>query len=262
MASALIEAERFGTADAIMLVHSFSPTGSWWDQFAAFANAVDATPALGSIVGAEVPGDVRLHLGWVSGTPVPATAARIGHRFDRAVAFARDLHAGQHRKGTDTPYLAHLLAVASLVLEDGGSEDEAIAGLLHDAVEDQGGDPTLRRIEQQFGRTVAKIVEACSDTDVTPKPPWRARKEAYVAHLATADRSTIRVSLADKLHNARAILADLHAVGDDVWTRFNADRQAIIWYYDALAAAFEDRNAGPMAAELRRTVDAIRRSAG
>jgi (p)ppGpp synthase/HD superfamily hydrolase len=93
-------------------------------------------------------------------------------------------------------------------------------------------------------------------------PPWQARKEAYVAHLATADRSTIRVSLADKLHNARAILADLHTVGDDVWARFNADRQASIWYYDALASTFEERNAGPMAAELRRTVDAIRRSAG
>jgi (p)ppGpp synthase/HD superfamily hydrolase len=143
------------------------------------------------------------------------------------------------------------------VLEDGGSEDEAIAAVLHDAVEDQGGAATLRRIEQQFGRNVARIVDACSDTDVTPKPPWRERKEAYVAHLADADGATLRVSLADKLHNARAILFDVQVVGDEVWSRFDAHRDEVLWYYNALADAFIVRNAGPMALELKRTVERI-----
>ena len=179
-------------------------------------------------------------------------------RYGKALAFAAEKHAGQKRKGTRIPYISHPLAVASLVLEHGGDEDEAIAALLHDAVEDQGGRPTLRRTEQQFGRVVAGIVKACSDTDVVPKPPWRARKEAYLAHLASADRSTLRVSLADKLHNARAILADLHGVGDAVWSRFNADRSQVLWYYEALADMFGAGDAGPMAAQLRRTVDEMR----
>jgi ADP-ribosylglycohydrolase len=115
----------------------------------------------------------------------------------------------------------------------------------------------LRRIEQHFGRTVARIVAACSDTDVTPKPPWRERKEAYIAHLADADEATLRVSLADKLHNARAILFDLRSAGGEVWTRFNTGPEEVLCYYRALADAFEARDAGPMSGELRRTVDAI-----
>jgi hypothetical protein len=267
-AAALIEAERFGAADAVLLVHAFKNEGAAPDEdanfsdFSAFADALGTRAAAGAIVPAKVPGSVRLHLGWVDGTPFrERPRVPVGQRFDRAVAFARELHTDQRRKGTDIPYVAHLLAVASLVLEDGGSEDEAIAAMLHDAVEDQGGPPTLRRIEQQFGRNVARIVEACSDTDVTPKPPWRERKEAYVAHLAHADASTLRVSLADKLHNARAILFDTQVVGDDVWTRFSAGRDEVIWYYGALAEAFAARDAGPMVAELRRTVEAIKRLA-
>ena len=158
-------------------------------------------------------------------------ARPIGPRLDDAFVLARELHAGQRRKGTDIPYLGHLMAVAALVIEDGGDEDEAIAALLHDAVEDQGGPPTLVLIRGRFGTRVAAIVAACSDTDETPKPPWRARKEAYLAHLRDPDlpEGTLRVSLADKLHNARAILADLRA-GHDVFARFNAPRQDQAWY--------------------------------
>jgi hypothetical protein len=257
-ASALIEAERFRADDAVMLVHSFSPSRAHFDDFAAFAAALGGEPRGDGIVPAQTPGDIQLHVGWATGTPAPEKPdGRVGPRFERAVSLACKLHAGQYRKGTEIPYVAHLLAVASLVLEDGGTEDEAIAAVLHDAVEDQGGVPTRRRIEQEFGRTVARIVEGCSDTDVTPKPPWAERKEAYIVHLAHADPSILRVSLADKLHNARAILFDLQAVGPEVWSRFNADRHEVLRYYGALADTFETRDAGPMAAELRRTLELI-----
>lgn len=201
-------------------------------------------------------GGVTLHLGWASDIP-PAdpTPRPLTDRFERAVALARELHSDQMRKGSQTPYVSHLLGVCSLVLDDGGDEDEAIAALLHDAVEDQGGQRTLRRIRQQFGERVANIVEACSDTDVIPKPPWRARKEAYIAHLSDPELAcgTLRVSLADKLHNARAILFDLRA-GDDVFARFSADRSQQGWYYSALVDAFAELTESPMVPELRRVV--------
>lgn len=260
-ASAVIEAQRFGAHEAIMLVHSFSATSEHFDDFAEFADALGARAAVGEINPAHIPG-TELHLGWVTATaPPPAEAGLLGHRFDRAVALARVLHASQARKGTEIPYLAHLLAVASLVLDDGGTEDEAIAAILHDAVEDQGGKATLRRIDQLFGANVARIVENCSDTDVEPKPPWAERKQAYIERLADVDTATLRVSLADKLHNARAILFDLRTLGDQLWDRFNATKEQTLWYYGALADAFEIRYPGPMAAELRRTVDEIHRIA-
>lgn len=254
-AAAVIEAGRFGADRAIMLVHSFSATAEHFDAYAAFAEALGAPAASGTIAPTSRP---NLMLGWVSDT-VPAAPETLSFtdRFDAALTLARDLHATQTRKGTDIPYIGHLLGVASLVIEDGGTEDEAIAALLHDAVEDQGGQPTLKRIRQQFGSTVADIVEACSDTDIVPKPPWKERKEAYIAHLQTAAEQTLRVSLADKLHNARSILFDLHTVGDALWDRFNASADETIWYYRALTDAFAARNAGPMVDELRRTVDAI-----
>ncbi len=167
-------------------------------------------------------------------------------RFDRALELAVDLHRMQPRKGTQVPYVAHLLAVTALVLEHGGSEDQAIAALLHDAVEDQGGERTRQRIRQEFGDAVTDIVDAC--TDGVPgaggaKPPWRARKERYVAHLADAPPSALLVSLADKVHNARAIVADHRAEGDAVWARFNpeAGRDGVAWYYRALHDAFAAR---------------------
>ena len=159
-------------------------------------------------------------------------------RFDRALAFAADLHRAQQRKGTTIPYVSHLLAVASLVLEHGGSETEAIAALLHDAVEDQGGLPTLSRIADEFGEEVAAIVAGCTDADVVPKPPWRARKEVYIAHLAHASESICLVSAADKLHNLRSIVSDYQMLGEELWGRFNGKREGTLWYYQQLVDAF------------------------
>lgn len=183
---------------------------------------------------------------------------RLGGRFENALVFAARKHRTQVRKGSEVPYVGHLLGVCSLVIEDGGSEDEAIAALLHDVVEDQGGEPVLEEVRAQFGEQVAAIVLACSDTTVDPKPPWRARKEAYLTHLRAASPSTLRVSLADKLYNARAILRDRHEVGDAVWDRFNTGRDGQLWYYGALADAFVELRPGPMATELAETVEAIR----
>lgn len=186
--------------------------------------------------------------------PSSADAAGLSTRFDDALRFAAELHRGQFRKGTRIPYVAHLLSVAALVLEDGGDEDEAIAGLLHDAVEDQGGQPTLDAIRARFGERVARIVAACTDADTLPKPPWRRRKEAYVAHIAGAPADVRRVSAADKLHNARAILRDYRQHDDSVWERFNGGKEGTLWYYRALVDAFNAAGAGRLAAELERVV--------
>lgn len=258
-AAAVIEAQRFGGSDAVMVVHSFSPNRSWFDDYAHFVGLLGATAESGTVSTARVLDEVTLHLGWVSDEPLPLTdQSALGERIDRAFAFARELHAAQTRKETEIPYIAHLMGVASLVIEDGGSEDEAIAALLHDAVEDQGGKETQRLIDQLFGRRAGAIVAACSDTDVVPKPAWRERKEAYVAHLADPNlpEGAVRVSLADKLHNARSILFDLRA-GHDVWSKFNADREQQAWYYGALAEAFAARTDSPMVDELRRVNDQI-----
>jgi GTP pyrophosphokinase len=188
-------------------------------------------------------------------------------RFDAALHYATAHHARQLRKGTDVPYVAHLLAVASLVLEMGGSEDEAIGGLLHDVVEDGGGHAALEEITSVFGADVAAIVLANSDTidDGTgEKPPWWERKRAYVAGIATKSPEALRVSLADKIHNARAILLDYRTHGDELWERFDQKQGgATRIYYRELAAAFERERgrigtlAEPFVDELRRTVDAI-----
>ncbi|MSP15152.1 MAG: HD domain-containing protein [Myxococcales bacterium] len=185
---------------------------------------------------------------------------RLGARFERAVRLANRLHATQLRKGTRTPYVAHLLAVASIALEHAATEDEAIAALLHDAVEDQGGMLTLARIRRAFGAGVAEIVLGCSDSTAEPKPPWRARKEAYIAHLRTAPSGVLLVSASDKLHNARSILADLRAEGPSVWQRFSAPPTEIVWYYRSLVGAFRAAGA-PVALvdELDRTVAALAR---
>jgi (p)ppGpp synthase/HD superfamily hydrolase len=179
---------------------------------------------------------------------------QLSGRFDAALKLASDLHRAQMRKSTDIPYLAHLLAVAGLVLEHGGTEDEAIAGLLHDAVEDQGGQPTLEVIRRGFGDEVADLVAALSDTDVTPKPPWRTRKEEYLLHLEEAPMGVLRVSAADKLHNVRAIVRDYLEIGEDLWNRFSAPSSDQIWYYRALSDVFRRRLGGTLAADLSRTV--------
>ena len=177
-----------------------------------------------------------------------------GHlsRLAEAIAWAIDAHGEQRRKGTDVPYHAHLLGVASLVLNDGGSEDEAIAGILHDLVEDT--DATVDDVRARFGDTVARIVDACTDAYERPKPPWGERKRAYIEHMRTAAPDELRVSLADKLYNASSIEWDLRVRGDDLWRVFGSGRDGQIWYYRSLADIFLERAPGPMADELDRVV--------
>jgi GTP pyrophosphokinase len=162
-------------------------------------------------------------------------------RFEEALGLAARLHAEQKRKGTDIPYVSHLLGVASLVITHGGNEDEAIAALLHDAVEDQGGKPTLERIRQRFGDNVASIVDGCTDACVEPKPPWKERKERYLAHLRTTASPSVKlVAAADKLDNARAIIADHRICGDAIWGRFKAGKEDQKWFYRGCLAALKD----------------------
>ncbi|GAG78041.1 unnamed protein product [marine sediment metagenome] len=178
-------------------------------------------------------------------------------RFERAFEVVNQLHAEQYRKGSNVPYISHLLAVSALVLEDGGDEDQAIAALLHDAVEDQGGLETLRFIEGHFGQRVARIVKDCSDSFYTPKPAWIERKQSYLENLKDADADVLRVSIADKLHNARSILSDLHTHGDLVWERFNGGKDGTLWYYNSLLEIFRERSVSPMVGELGRVVSRI-----
>jgi (p)ppGpp synthase/HD superfamily hydrolase len=185
-------------------------------------------------------------------------------RFDRALAYATHVHGGQVRKGTSIPYVAHLLAVAATVLEYGGDEDLAIAGLLHDSVEDQGGRARLEDIRNRFGERVARIVEACSDSlaDTAAgekKGHWQERKSAYIAHLRKADEDVLRVSLADKVHNARAILRDLRKaeVGEKIWSRFSQPKERTLWYYRSLGDAFCELLPGQLSSELREIVEVL-----
>jgi GTP pyrophosphokinase len=181
-------------------------------------------------------------------------ALALTQRFIEALAYATEVHAGQSRKGTSVPYVSHVLGVCSLVLEDGGGEDEAIAALLHDAVEDGGGQPRLEDIRRRFGDRVAEIVWACSDTDETPKPPWKDRKTRYIAHVRAAGPDARRVSCADKLHNARSILRDYRALGERLWDRFSASAEDNLWYYRALVEAFRQPDRSPLFEELARVV--------
>ena len=168
---------------------------------------------------------------------------RLGRRFQEALTYACRLHRGQYRKRTRIPYVAHLLAVAGLVLEYGGDEDLAIAALLHDAVEDQGGRKTLAQIRKRFGDSVAKTVEECSDRLTVRKPPWQERKRAYLAHLRTVSGGALLVSLADKVQNAAAIVKDQSRIGDRVWLRFGGGKRLTLWYYRSLVEAFRQTSA-------------------
>jgi GTP pyrophosphokinase len=188
-------------------------------------------------------------------------SSTLTQRFEDALTFATQLHSLQIRKGNQTPYIAHLLSVTGLVLEAGADEDTAIAALLHDAVEDQGGLETLAEIRQRFGDHVAKIVVSCSDTDTTPKPPWKSRKEAYLSHLPEASPEARLVSLADKLHNARSILRDLSQEGDQIWEKFNGGKQGTLWYYLNLVEIFQKLDEGFLVDELSRVVDKIEQMA-
>jgi GTP pyrophosphokinase len=182
---------------------------------------------------------------------------QLSERFEEACVFALRLHAKQRRKGTDTPYVAHLLAVASIVLENGGNEDEAIAALLHDAIEDQGGELARVEIRRRFGNTVVEIVDGCTDADVMPKPPWRARKDAYIAHIHDASASVCLVIAADKLHNARAVLRDYRVLGDTLWQRFAGGKQGTLWYYRAVTDALLACDTSPLLDDLDQVVNEL-----
>lgn len=191
-------------------------------------------------------------------------ARPLSERFEQAFDYAFHLHqtqGKQSRKGKDTPYIAHLMAVCAIVLEFGGDEEEAIAALLHDAVEDQGGRPTLEAIRGKFGDRVAGIVLECSDSEGDPKPPWRVRKQAYIDHIPHMTPGARIVSLADKIHNARSVLNDYRREGESTWARFKGKRDGTLWYYAELARKFLEVKVDPMAQELQRIVDSLEREA-
>ena len=189
-----------------------------------------------------------------------AMNGNLTYRFVEAFQLAFSLHRNQWRKGTTIPYISHLLSVSALILENGGDEDQAIAGLLHDAVEDQGGSQTLAEIRVRFGDRVANIVAACSDSFENPKPAWIKRKTAYLEHLPRQPEDVLLVSLADKVHNCRCILADLGVEGDKVWRRFEGGKDGTLWYYRSLADVFRGACPSPLAEELERVVSAIESS--
>ena len=180
-------------------------------------------------------------------------------RFAEALAYAAELHNGQVRKGSGVPYISHLLAVTALVLETGADEDEAIAALLHDAVEDQGGPETREEIRRRFGDRVTAIVDGCSDTDQTPKPPWKERKLAYIRHIRQAEPAVLLVSSADKLHNTRSTLEEYCEIGEELWQRFHGGREGTLWYYRAVADAIREAGGTPLSEQLELAVAELER---
>jgi (p)ppGpp synthase/HD superfamily hydrolase len=188
-----------------------------------------------------------------------AAGAPLTARFSEALVVVSALHRDQVRKGGGIPYISHLLAVCSIVLEHGGDEDEAIAALLHDAPEDQGGEATLDMIGQLFGERVRSIVRDCSDTFEMPKPPWPDRKNAYLDHLSSGniDRSVLLVSAADKLHNLLSTVDDLEALGPALWDRFRSTPDQQLWYYRSLAEAYRAHLGGRLADAVSDQVDRL-----
>ena len=183
---------------------------------------------------------------------------KLSRQFEKALVYATRAHGDQTRKKTGIPYIAHILGVTAIAMEYGANETEAIAALVHDAVEDCGGAKRLRDIEKKFGKAVAKIVDGCTDTYETPKPPWRERKEAYLAHLKDSNSATRLVSASDKLHNTRAILAELRRNGLEVFERFAGKKDGTLWYYRALVTAFREHgDHADLVDELDRVVTQI-----
>jgi (p)ppGpp synthase/HD superfamily hydrolase len=186
-------------------------------------------------------------------------APEFGDRFVDALGYAARVHAGQRKHSDGQPYIAHLLRVTGLVMEDGGSENEAIAALLHDAAEDQGGLGRLAEIRRRYGEPVARLVNECTDSYLESKPPWRERKERYVNELGDSSSGALRISQADKLDNVRALLRDYGIQGEDLWSRAGKRREDLLWYYDELAKRFAELRPGPLADELSRTVKELDR---
>jgi (p)ppGpp synthase/HD superfamily hydrolase len=179
---------------------------------------------------------------------------QLGPRFDEAVAYAARVHADQVRPGTDEPHTSHLFRVARLVCRDGGSEVEAIAAVLHDAAEDQGGRARLWDIRRRFGAEVADLVEALTDTCEVPAPPWRVRKERYLSTLGASSPDALRISVADKLDNVLALIRDYRLYGEDLWSRSRRSRDDVRWYYDELASRFAVLYPGALAEEFELAV--------
>ena len=185
----------------------------------------------------------------------------LSERFREALSFAAEAHDGQGRKNTPVPFIAHLMTVSAIVLEFGGTEDQAIAALLHDAIEDQGGDEMRRKIRARFGDHITRLVDDMTDSEVVPKPPWRERKEAYIAHIADSHPDSVLVSMADKLHNSQSIVHELNRYGPEVFERFNAGPQETVWYYRSLLREFDklgmNGNIGELLYELRLSVEEL-----
>lgn len=182
---------------------------------------------------------------------------QLSHRFEQALVFASQLHAQQTRKSGNIPYISHLLSVTALVLEDGGDEDEAIAALLHDAIEDQGGLPTREKILSLFGPAVTAIVDGCTESVTKPKPPWRDRKLKYLELMSHASDSVLRVSMADKLHNARSLLAECYREGDAVWQKFHGGKDGTLWFYRSLLQIYRRRPSPLLVPELDRVISLL-----
>ncbi len=188
---------------------------------------------------------------------------KISEKFEEALVYATQAHGNQMRKKTGIPFVAHILGVTAIALEYGASETEAISALLHDTVEDCGGADRFRDIREKFGDDVAGIVDGCTDTYETPKPPWLKRKRAYIEHLKDSDSSTRLVSASDKLHNTRAILAELRRHGTDVFDRFGGKKDGTLWYYRTLVTAFREHgNHTDLIGELDRVVTEIEKLTG
>lgn len=185
---------------------------------------------------------------------VKTATVKLTERFEQALVYATRLHAQQIRKATGVPYISHLLSVTALVLEDGGDEDEAIAALLHDAVEDQGGQATRAEIYRLFGERVGSIVDGCTEFDTEIKPPWRDRKQQYLEQLRQGTPSVRRVALADKLHNARTLLQDYRREGEALWSMFSAGKEGMLWFYHSLLGIYREMAPSPMVEELARVV--------
>ena len=186
----------------------------------------------------------------------------LGERFTDALVYTTRVHAGQRKKSDLQPYIGHLLRVTGLVIEDGGSENEAIAALLHDAAEDQGGLSRLADIRVRYGEAVAGIVNECTDTFMPEKPAWRERKERYVAHLGDCSSAALRVSSADKLDNARSLLRDYSVQGERLWHRAPASSEDACWYYRALSRRLAELQPGPLADQLDQAASELVRALG
>jgi (p)ppGpp synthase/HD superfamily hydrolase len=183
-------------------------------------------------------------------------ATELGDRFIDALGYATRVHDGQLRGSDEQPYIAHLLRVAGLVIQDRGSENEAIAALLHDAVEDQGGQERLADIRERYGDEVAGVVEECTDSS---KPSWRERKEDYIRSLDTASEGALLVSLADKLDNTRSMIRGYRIRGEEQWSRTGKSADDVRWYYGTLAERLCALHPGPLADDLVRTAAELRR---